>query len=195
MSIDWTMVPESVTHVGPKGAWYKASPGERLHWFGASGYWRPCVDPDLPQGAVRRPVPDDTGWTPWSGGDQPVGDDVRVEMRYPDGTTDTDKAVLRHWDHDRGTILDIIAYRLAPVDTTPDTPRQQLYKELDALFDGVESREVTMATAIFSAGESLARWWVAAVGGDAMATPPPPPGVTRRDPRSPPPPPGVACDT
>lgn len=52
-------------------------------------------------------------WIPWSGGDCPVAPDVRVDVKFRDGTDDLcgERAHIWGWDHSYGS-QDIVAYRV-----------------------------------------------------------------------------------
>lgn len=51
-------------------------------------------------------------WIEWNGGEQPVADDVMVEVRFRnEKEVDADPAGIYRWNH-AGTTSDIIAYRV-----------------------------------------------------------------------------------
>jgi len=53
------------------------------------------------------------GWIEWGGGEQPVADDVRVDIRLPNGIDMSgDPASFWHWDHKRPPEDRILAYRV-----------------------------------------------------------------------------------
>lgn len=55
----------------------------------------------------------DEGWIEWDGGDCPVATDVRVDVKFRDGTDDLsgESADTWGWDHSYGS-QDIVAYRV-----------------------------------------------------------------------------------
>lgn len=67
-----------------------------------------------PAPAVQQTEPED-GWIPWNGGEQPVSDDTRIDVRDRDGFIWTNDLARHHyWIHD-GPITrddDVVAYRL-----------------------------------------------------------------------------------
>lgn len=56
------------------------------------------------------------GWIEWNGGECPVAEQSRVQVKFRAGGTRTRKAANTAWDHrpDFGRALDVIAYRVVP---------------------------------------------------------------------------------
>ena len=74
------------------------------------------------EAALAEPQPDADGWIPWAGGDEPVGRDTPVDLRYRDSEMWPDKLGVPsgychlasskpYWRNDGGS-CDIIAYRI-----------------------------------------------------------------------------------
>jgi len=74
------------------------------------------------EAALAEPQPDADGWIPWAGGDEPVGRDTPVDLRYRDSEIWPDKLDVPsgychlessepYWRNDGGS-SDIIAYRV-----------------------------------------------------------------------------------
>jgi len=74
------------------------------------------------EAALAEPQPDADGWIPWAGGDEPVGRDTPVDLRYRDSEKWPDKlgvpsgychleSSYPYWRNDGGS-SDIIAYRI-----------------------------------------------------------------------------------
>lgn len=54
------------------------------------------------------------GWIEWAGGECPVADDQRVHVQFRDGEViNTASGNCIRWSH-KGTLRDIIAYRIIP---------------------------------------------------------------------------------
>lgn len=65
------------------------------------------------QAGCRKEDTQDDGWITWEGGHCPVGNVVRVEVRFRDGSYDYN-AVAEYWEWDHaGLGVDIVAYRKA----------------------------------------------------------------------------------
>ena len=64
--------------------------------------------------AAREVSVPDGGWIEWAGGDCPVVSDTRVEIKYPDDSTDVNEAYKYRWDWKFGGLDggDIVAYRI-----------------------------------------------------------------------------------
>lgn len=95
-----------------------------LEQTGIDGLWA-----DKARSAIARaeatlaaPQPDADGWIPWAGGDEPVGRDTPVDLRYRDSERWPDKLGVPsgychlessepYWRND-GSSCDIIAYRV-----------------------------------------------------------------------------------
>lgn len=80
------------------------------------------IEAGLKQVAQAEPQPDADGWIPWAGGDEPVGRDTPVDLRYRDSEIWPDKLDVPsgychlessepYWRNDGGS-SDIIAYRV-----------------------------------------------------------------------------------
>lgn len=74
------------------------------------------------EAALAEPQPDADGWIPWAGGDEPVGRDTLVDLRYRDSEKWPDKLGVPsgychiesskpYWRNSGGS-SDIIAYRV-----------------------------------------------------------------------------------
>jgi len=88
-----------------------------------------------PDSEPEPPKPDADGWIPWNGGECPVGDDVRVEIRRRGGDIATHVAsyfIWHHWRSGADRDHEIVAYRV--VKPTPDP-----YAELTRLRQAVET--------------------------------------------------------
>lgn len=65
------------------------------------------------------------GWIKWGGGEQPVGDDVTVEMKWDNGAVMCGKASEYRWYHDSLlSDVNLIAYRIIPEQTTNQNGEQ-----------------------------------------------------------------------
>ena len=73
-------------------------------------------------GAVTNDVPSAPRWITWTGGDCPVDDDTRVEVKYRSGDTVYWQASTLRWYH-MGTPGDIVAYQVITT-TRDDTPAE-----------------------------------------------------------------------
>ena len=74
------------------------------------------------EAALAEPQPDADGWIPWAGGDEPVGRDTPVDLRYRDSEKWPDKLGVPsgychiesskpYWRNSGGS-SDIVAYRI-----------------------------------------------------------------------------------
>ncbi len=62
--------------------------------------------------ASTHPKPADDGWIEWAGGECPVGNGVKVDLRFREGNELLEIDADWRWNH-RDTPSDIVAYRLA----------------------------------------------------------------------------------
>lgn len=82
---------------------YDANPYQHPWTNGAFEAWKFLNAPKEP--------PADDGWIEWSGGEQPVGDNVEVEVQFRDGSNLQEKAGYFSWEHHKES-FDIVAYRV-----------------------------------------------------------------------------------
>lgn len=58
----------------------------------------------------------DDSWIEWGGGDCPVPENSRVDIKFRDGDIGPEQSTTWDWSH-HGYLSDIIAYRIIPVQT------------------------------------------------------------------------------
>lgn len=92
------------TDYGKNFLFWKHGMGDYRNPFAVSKFRIPAI-----QGAVE--TKDKDGWVEWKGGEQPVSDNVEVEIRQRDGQEHAGCAGVFYWSDDGGS-CDIIAYRI-----------------------------------------------------------------------------------